>query len=395
MRQNDFTASVRRTTVVNVDEENHRLPPDHGPFKEFKVADWFCPDEWSKDGVFISIKEGDPMWFDFRGNDDCAILCAIQRLNPVTGDPANLEGGLSKDPKQNYLRMPQQQWLDGYAKDGKVYQFIVTKAGEGLAVSEFVLPKHMQDSHAVGFAFFGPKNPKPKPVYLPRSMSSPTLYSCSSIPMGNYDQITKGDSVKIGARMKNLCSSGGKKGGMSAGGFANDSLDDCGADAAIDFDAASIDCFAAPADSSGDCVYSEGEVEVKTSSYVAIPDVETEVNYSKDDVKVQEKIPEHLMEVVEAEVVDRLEEVDHTQFDKASMGMGGRISQLITTDDNTVEYYTEKPAAVLTIYFCLPEQFEAIMKQGERQDAQKQDKFVHSGEVGGVQVPLVKSAKQD
>ena len=49
--------------------------------------------------------------------------------------------------------------------------------------------------------------------------------------------------------------------------------------------------------------------------------------------------------------------------------------------------------AVLTIYFCLPEQFEAIMTQGKRQDAQKEDKFINSGEVGGVQVPLVKPAK--
>ena len=59
-------------------------------------------------------------------------------------------------------------------------------------------------------------------------------------------------------------------------------------------------------------------------------------------------------------------------------------------NENTVEYYTEKPAAVLTIYFCLPEQFNAIMERGERQDSQKKDKYIYSGEIGGVQVPIIK-----
>ena len=134
MRQNGYYVSVRKTTVVNVDKENHCLPPDHGSFKEFQVSEWFCPDEWSKDGVFIPVKESQPMWFDFRNNDECAILPAVQRLNPVTGEPANLEEGLSKDPKQNYLRMPEQLWLDGYVKDGKVYQFILLASRKPLGL---------------------------------------------------------------------------------------------------------------------------------------------------------------------------------------------------------------------------------------------------------------------
>jgi hypothetical protein len=378
MRQNGFYVSVRKTTVVEVDESSHHLPPDNGPFVEYKVADWNCPDEWSKDGIFIPVKEGDPMWFDFRGNYDCAILCAVQRLNPVTGEPANLEGGLSKDPQQNYLRMPEQQWLDGYAKDGKVYQFVVTKAGEGLAVNEFVLPKHMQDSHAVGFAFFGAKNPKPRPANLPRSVYVPPDSQYFKCGAQNYDA-------------KFLCSTGGGTKGMSSGGpvlgsglRSFDNLSTPTMDSDFEAMGATADCLN---DEIDDCIVAASaslEQEEKTCGRMAGPaDPDGGAAYA-----------EAVEEIVEAEVVDRLEDdVDHTQFKKASMGMGGRITQLIHTDDNTVEYYTEKPAAVLTIYFCLPEQFEAIMKQGKRQDPQKKDKYVHSGEVGGVQVPLVKSTK--
>ena len=163
MRQNDFTVGIHKTDTIKVDDKAHSLPPSNGLFREFKVADYFCPEEWSQDAVFIPVEEGPPMWFDLRGNDESACLPSIQRLNPVTGDPANLEAGITKDPTQIYLALPIQKWIDGYAKDGKVYQFVVTKRGIGLAVNEFVLPEHMQDSHAIGFAFFAPKNPKPKP----------------------------------------------------------------------------------------------------------------------------------------------------------------------------------------------------------------------------------------
>jgi hypothetical protein len=62
----------------------------------------------------------------------------------------------------------------------------------------------------------------------------------------------------------------------------------------------------------------------------------------------------------------------------------------IITDPNTVEYYQEKPAAVLILYMALPALFQAIMAKGKRQDASRKDKYVNSAEIGGVQVPLMK-----
>lgn len=357
MIQNGFFAEVIKTTRIEVDESTYGLPPHNGAYREYKVADYFCPDEWSNDGIFIPVKEGDPLWFDFRGNhDECAILCAVQRINPVTGEPADLEAGLSKDPVQNYLTMPRQRWLDGYAKDGKVYQFVVTKAGVGLAVNEFVLPKHMQDSHAIGFAFFAPKNPKPRPVYRSRGWH-PGPYGVKSI-IGKSSI----SDMKFGSKGTTVwnCTAGGQ----SAGGLqsAND-MGDMLMGSCIDDDGI-------------DSLY-DGEVVAHALCASSIDEEVGEAPIGSD--------------VESVETVDILaeQEANLNELDKASMGAGGRISQEIVSDDNTVDYYHEKRSALLTIYFALPEMFDAIMEKGKRQDATRKDKYKTSGHIGGVAVPLV------
>lgn len=380
MKQNGFLAEVIKTSIVNVDDSSHGLPPYNGKYSEYKVADYFCPEEWSNDGVFIPVKEGDPLWFDFRGNDECAILCAVQRINPATGEPADLEGGLTKDPTQNYLRMPEQEWLDGYAKEGKVYQFVVTKAGIGLAVNEYVLPKHMQDSHAIGFAFFGPKNPKPKPTYPTRTsgMSYPMWFSPTHTSQNWIG--SKSKSVKYGSfgggQHLNSCGGGSETMGFTPESGTTESISDSvthgldGGDAAI-FCCNSTDELADP------LILGESSDNARFTQNRVAEDVEDTV----DDMLAQKGL----------DTVDILaeQEANLNELDKASMGAGGRITQEIVTDDNTTDYYHEKRSALLTIYFALPEMYDAIMKKGRRQDASKKDKYKTSGHIGGVAVPLI------
>jgi len=351
MFQNDSYVSLRKTTIVDVNEDSHQLPPDHGAFNEFKVADYNCPDEWIKDGIFVEVKEGQPMWFDLRQNEVCACLPSVQRLNPVTGEPANLDAGLTKDPTQNYLMLPGQLWLDGYARDGKVYQFIVTKAGVGLAVNEFALPKHMQDSHALAFAFFQPKNPPPRRVVTRRSgldpiMTQPMWFSPMHTP---HSWIGHDDHYGVKSAL-------GKIMGSSMGGGKSCST------------------------GSLRSLSSSSEPVIGGANFVSNTDV------PMDDCMELGAVADEVV-AFEPETVDILE--DRKDFDKASMGMGGRIKQRIKTDGNTVDYYHEKPSAILTVYLALPEQYKAIMKKGKRQDSSKKDKFINSGQVGKVQVPLV------
>jgi len=349
MKQNGHTVEVQRTTKVDINKDVHCLPPAGGVMKEYKVADYFCPDEWSKDAVFIPVKEGQPLWFDLRANRECACLLAIQRLNPVTGEPADLEAGLSKDPQQNYLKLPEQQWLDGYANDGKVYQFVITKEGVGLAVSEHVLPKHMQDSHALGFAFYEPKNPKPVSS-SPRWRSDPTVKF-----IGTSDVALD-------------CSDGYLDGAMAAL--------DCGDDCDSYQCSAEIYCrgIVGPSNNS----FLKSAVVSETSAKIAeIPECDSDA---------RELYSEHKPEVVN--ILEEHEDAE-TDLSNASMGQGGRINQKIVTDNNTVEYYHNEPSAVLTIYFALPGVFDNIMKKGKRQDKNRPDKYKMSGKVGKVQVPLI------
>lgn len=395
MISNDFYISLRKTKVVDIDKDAHKLPPDWGPFKEFKVADYYCPKEWSNDGIFVAVKEGEPLWIDFQLNNACAVIPSVQRLNPITGESADLENGLKKDPKQNYLVLPEQKWLDGYAKDGKVYQFMITKAGESLAVNEYVLPLHMQDSHALGFAFFEPKNP-PKPIRerdmypnhycatkISTKMTSPMWFSPTHTP----------ENWKIASRKRSL-QAGGKPieyqaitKGVSICEYTLPRGTTKGLDTGTVCD------FASATDS---MIETSADAECMTMGDSAIAPIaaggaaEACEEYSTNEGYGETIEAGDVVDILDSRFDDQ-EEVDDTDLDKASMGMGGRIEQNITTDNNTVEYYKEKPSVILTVYMALPEQFEAIMKRGKRQDSSREDRHLHSGDVGGVPIPLIKA----
>jgi len=361
MKVNDFYVSLRHTAKVEIDPDSHDLPPDWGPFEEFKVADYFCPEEWSNDGFFVPVEEGMPLWIDLRYNQRCACVLSVQRFNPVSNEAANLEEGLKKDPKQNYMVLPDQKWIDGYTRDGKVYQFVVTKAGEGLAVNEYVLPKEMQDSHAIGIAFFLPKNPSYWPDArsgLGRSVPTDALVVGANRAKQSYTSNRISNPMWFSPihTPQNWQIRGVTKGAISH--EVKTSATNC-------ISPQSFNC--------------------------ALPDVEPDMDMLRGEVAHSE--PEMDMPLSESicadDSVDMLEQQE-VDFDKASMGAGGRIDQEIVTDSNTVEYYQEKPSLVLPIYLALPEQFKHIMDRGKRQDANREDKYIHSGDVGCIQIPLIK-----
>jgi len=349
---NGFKASIRKTTKVDIDTDVHNLPPDCGAFKEFQVSSWFCPKEWSKDGIFIPVSEGEPLWLDFRGNDSCTVIVSVQRINPITGKPANLEEGLKKDPEQNYLVLPDQLWLDGYSKEGKVYQFVVTKAGEGLAVNEYLLPKELQDSHAIGLAFYEPKvKPIPlypnlpaiypagieinweyKPQYHPTWISNSHTGDYSSDSSFGYPKHT---NVLRGIKGSSFCSP-------------------------------AMNC--------------NINMNCSENSKIATQNL----NNSAEDCRSVESMQKNSYDIL-----DKAEDTLEQDLAKASMGAGGRIVQKINQDTNTVEFYKEKPSVIIPIYLALPEMFKTIMEKGERQDHTKEDKFINSAEIGNTFIPLI------
>lgn len=385
MIQNGFFIGLCKTDIVNVDENVHGLPPFKGYFQEFLVGEYpGCPKEWSRDGVFVRVEEGEPLWFDLRGNSECAVLCAIQRLNPVTGKPADLEKGLSKDPAQNYLKLPEQYWLDGYAKDGKVYQFVVTKAGIGLAVSEFVLPAHMQDSHALGFAFFAPKvERRPNvgghsftPSNMMHLMHQVQKNNLSLQPIMSVAPTVWVSNQNDGSLSFTVCNASMRlRDNQSSRGVLRTSGSKCFGSEALSYDCEEL---------------TSGGINLHDSDDICVSAAEPCVAYSE---ACSEAYSQDVILGALGEIKAAADSIDSRDFEKASMGMGGRISQAIHPDNNSVDYYTDKPSGLLNVYFALPEMFEAIMKEGKRQDVSRPDKFVHSGEIDGIQVPLISQNK--
>lgn len=328
--------SIRQTKVVEISPEANVLPPDYGPFNEFRVADYFCPEEWTNNGIFIPVKEGDPFWIDFRGNWSSAVIPSVQRVNPITGESCNIKDGVKKDPKQNYLVLPRQKWIDGYVKEGKVYQFIVTKAGIGLAVNEYLLPVELQDSHALGFAFFLPKRAAWEPEIVDGRIDR-TSYSLGN-PMW-FSPLHTPQNWQINSNRAQTRSI------ATTGGYVHTSS------------TITVPEFTLPKCNNADIA----EVEEQIECFVNSPDTTVITNHS----------------------------LDYDACDKASIGAGGRIEQDIIVDPNTPEFYNEKPDATLTVYLALPELFKQIMSKGRRQDANRKDKYVHSGELNGAQIPLI------
>ena len=372
MKSNGFQVRLRHTKITEIKEEADELPPDYGPMREYLVADYFCPENWSNDGVFIEAEEGMPFWIDFRGNGVCAVIPSIQRLNPVTHGPVDLESGLQKDPKQNYLLLPDQIWMDGFAKDGKVYQFMVTKEGVGLAVSEYVLPAHMQDSHALGFAFFAPKEMPPVQHNIEYRPSNNDWYQWHWFDyQKNRGYWEDNDMISNPIWFSPLHTAHNWKSANSD--KVTSYTPESGSALSRDPTRALTDPLVV-----GAC----GAAQQFTQSRVA--DNYNEVIESNEDI-IDGRVD------TTAYCLASNEDIDHTQFDKASIGMGGRIEQKMEVDTNTVDFYKKEPSVVMPIYLALPAQFKAIMKKGLRQDASRKDDNVHSGEIGGVQVPLMVS----
>jgi hypothetical protein len=368
MFQNGFYVSIRKTKKIDVDEKAHDLEkvPDLGPVDEFKVADYpGCPADWSKDGMFLQVSENQPLWIDFRGNIEAACLASVQKINPVTGEKADLSGGLSKDPQQNYLKLPDQLWLDGYVKEGKVYQFVVVTEGGGVAVNEVLLPKHEQDSHAMGFAFY---LPKPRP-----NQATHTPYSRLTRTVTVPQYTLPGAHRKVGA--KSLIT----QNRVADNYNCVSPQTTAGSDPNTVVDSSTTESFRESLDSNEEAGMLHASIS-NNASY-DFDRVDSFMGCLDSDVDVDETV------MLAASPGDA--DVDVSKFDQASMGAGGRIGQDVIYDNNTVEFYQKEPAAKLVFYFALPEMFEAIMSKGRRQDASKKDKYKMSGEIGGVQIPLV------
>lgn len=160
-----FSLDFQRTLRIPDDGRDYPLPPGLGTFPLEHVDDHAerLPAGWlERGGVFFPMYQAEAMWISFNrglasrwGADGGAypftVKIATGKVNCVTGEPWELglkrtaaevrrEGAFEirrSQQDQDYVVLPKQPWLDGYAiEKGVVRQFVAMPLGQGYTAEE-------------------------------------------------------------------------------------------------------------------------------------------------------------------------------------------------------------------------------------------------------------------
>jgi hypothetical protein len=138
--------NFQRTLRIPDDGTDYPLPPGLGNFPLAHVDDHAnrVPATWlTHGGVMLPMYQSEAMWlnFDARWADDhdtkypFAVKIATGKICAVSGETWRTD--LSRKPKQNYLAIPEQPWLDGYCvEEGLIRQFVAMPLGAGYTAEE-------------------------------------------------------------------------------------------------------------------------------------------------------------------------------------------------------------------------------------------------------------------
>src|SRR5581483_4937247 len=127
----------QRTLRIPDDGKIYPLPAGFGRFPLRHLDDYkeTVPASWmERGGVLMPMYQSEALWINFRTRYPFAVKVAAGKINALTGGLWN--GGLESDP-QNYLVLPEQPWLDGFAvQKGVIRQFVAMPLGSGYSMEE-------------------------------------------------------------------------------------------------------------------------------------------------------------------------------------------------------------------------------------------------------------------
>ena len=128
----------QRTLRIPDDGTDYPLPPGLGCFPLRHLDDYSerLPQAWARrGGVIMAMHQAEAMWSSFDGSGyPFAVKIATGKVCAVTGE--GWMNHLNGDP-QDYVVLPEQPWLDGYAVErGLVRQFVAMPLGEGYTAEE-------------------------------------------------------------------------------------------------------------------------------------------------------------------------------------------------------------------------------------------------------------------
>ena len=132
----------QRTLRIPDDGKIYPLPAGFGRFPLRHVDDYkdTVPAPWiERGGVLMPMYQSEALWINFSTDYPFAVKVAAGKINAVTGEL--WQTGLQADP-QNYLVLPEQPWLDGFAvRKGVIRQFVAMPLGAGYSAEEQITGK--------------------------------------------------------------------------------------------------------------------------------------------------------------------------------------------------------------------------------------------------------------
>jgi hypothetical protein len=133
----------QRTLRIPDDGKIYPLPAGFGCFPLRHVDDYedTVPAPWiERGGVLMPMYQSEALWINFTTTDyPFALKVAAGKINAVTGEQWTTD--LQSDP-QNYLVLPEQPWLDGFAvRKGVIRQFVAMPLGAEYSAEEQITGK--------------------------------------------------------------------------------------------------------------------------------------------------------------------------------------------------------------------------------------------------------------
>jgi hypothetical protein len=132
----------QRTLRIPDDGKIYPLPAGFGRFPIRHVDDYkdTVPAPWiERGGVLMPMYQSEALWIRFSTCYPFAVKVAAGKINAVTGDQWSRD--LQADP-QNYMVLPEQLWLDGFAvRKGVIRQFVAMPLGAGYSAEEQITGK--------------------------------------------------------------------------------------------------------------------------------------------------------------------------------------------------------------------------------------------------------------
>jgi hypothetical protein len=132
-----MSIEFHRTLRIPDDGKDYFLPPGLGNFPLRHIDDYEkrVPKQWLEwGGVLMPMYQSEALWIRFSGSYPFAVKIASGKINAVSGE--EWKPGLNREP-QDYLIVPQQPWLDGFAVEkGIIRQFVAMPMGSGYSVEE-------------------------------------------------------------------------------------------------------------------------------------------------------------------------------------------------------------------------------------------------------------------